>query len=157
MISYFKSPLGWIEIEKNANQLIALNFCEPPISNHTLTTDVTNEVVIQLNAYFSNKTIDCKISMAPIGTPFQQKIWKILLTIPKGKTLTYSEVAKYYGNKKSVRAVGAAIGKNPILILIPCHRVIGMDGSMVGYAGGIENKKQLLEHEGYPIQKTLNL
>ena len=74
-----------------------------------------------------------------------------------GKTLSYSELANRYGNKKAIRAVGSAIGKNPIMIFIPCHRVIGSNGSMVGYAGGIPNKKWLLEHEGFLIQKSLDL
>ena len=80
-----------------------------------------------------------------------------MASIPFGETRTYSEIASLYGNPQSVRAVGAAIGSNPILILVPCHRVLGRMGALTGYAGGLERKKWLLEHEGYPIQKVLNL
>lgn len=101
--------------------------------------------------------IDRKIKFIAEGTTFQKEIWEIVKRIPKGKTKTYKQIALTYGNINSIRAVANAIGKNPILLFIPCHRVIGSDGSMTGFAGGIERKKWLLEHEGASIQKTLDL
>lgn len=92
--------------------------------------------------------------MKPKGTEFQTKVWSILTKIPFGKTLSYLEIATIYGNKKAVRAVASAIGKNPILVAIPCHRVIGSNGILVGFATGLE-KKWLLENEGFPFQKEI--
>ena len=86
-----------------------------------------------------------------------KKIWEILKHIPKGKTKTYKQIALLYGNLKATRAIANAIGKNPIMLFIPCHRVVGSNGAMTGYAGGIEKKQWLLEHEGISIQKTLDL
>ena len=93
--------------------------------------------------------------MNPKGTEFQKQVWNILLTIPFGKTLPYIEVAQIYGNIKAVQAVAAAIGKNPILVPVPCHRVIGSNGSPVGFAAGLEKKKWLLENEGFPFQAEI--
>jgi methylated-DNA-[protein]-cysteine S-methyltransferase len=90
-----------------------------------------------LEEYFINKTIFSSFKLAPIGTPFQKKIWRLLSEIPMGKTRSYNDIAIQYGNSKAVRSVGAAIGKNPVMIFIPCHRVIGSNGSMVGYAEGL--------------------
>ena len=93
--------------------------------------------------------------MNPKGTESQKQVWNILLTIPFGKTLPYLEVAQIYGNIKAVRAVAAAIGKNPILMAVLCHRVIGSDGSLVGFASGLDKKKWLLEKEGFPFQTEI--
>ncbi len=91
------------------------------------------------------------------GTSFQKAVWKLLANIPIGESKTYAEIAALYGNPKGVRAVGTALGKNPVLIVLPCHRILGSYGALTGYAGGLEKKRWLLEHEGYPIQKTLAL
>ena len=93
--------------------------------------------------------------MNPKGTEFQKQVWNILLTIPFGKTLPYIEVAQIYGNTKAVRTVAAAIGKNPILVPVPCHRVIGSNRSLVSFAAGLEKKKWLLENEGFPFQAEI--
>lgn len=93
--------------------------------------------------------------MNPKGTEFQKQIWNILQTIPFGKTLSYLEVAQIYDNTKAVRAVAAAIGKNPILDAVPCNRVIGSNGSLVGFASGLDKKKWLLENEGFPFQTEI--
>lgn len=155
--SYYNSPLGWLEIETNNNELTALRYLEQPPEKKEVTNPINQEIEKQLTNYFTNKPIKNSFKMSPEGTPFQQKIWALLSEIKPGKTQTYLEIARRFGNKKAIRAVGSAIGKNPIMIFIPCHRVIGSDGTMVGYAGGIPNKKWLLEHEGFPIQKSLNL
>lgn len=102
----------------------------------------------QLNQYFAGqrKTFDLPLDF--VGTDFQRSVWNALLTIPFGETRSYGEIAAQIGNPKSVRAVGAANGKNPISIIAPCHRVIGANGELTGFAGGLENKKILLELEG---------
>lgn len=156
-ISHYKSPLGWIEIETKEEALIAMHFILTPKENQSPIKKINCEIEAQLANYFNNKSLDLNFKMKPKGTPFQQEIWKLVLQIEFGKTLSYSELVNRYGNKKAIRAVGSAIGKNPIMIFIPCHRVIGSNGSMVGYAGGIPNKKWLLEHEGFLIQKSLDL
>jgi methylated-DNA-[protein]-cysteine S-methyltransferase len=154
----YKSPLGTILIEEENNHLVGLRFGSTDlIDPTTVSTSFIQNAKEQLDAYFKKQINGFDIPIAPKGTPFQKKIWEILLSIPFGKHLTYTEVAQQYGNLNSIRAVGAAIGKNPILILIPCHRVLGKNGSMVGYAGGIQTKICLLEHEGLPIQKSLDL
>jgi len=101
----------------------------------------------ELNAYFSGRLEKFSVPMAPKGTPFQQQIWNHLLTIPYGKTTTYGKIAKNFGNINLSRAVGRANGSNPIFLLIPCHRVIGANGQLTGYAGGIERKAELLSLE----------
>ena len=88
------------------------------------------------------------LPLAPAGTAFQQQVWEALLTIPFGETISYGEQARRIGNPKAQQAVGAANGANPIAIIIPCHRVIGADGSLTGFGGGLEIKRKLLEHEG---------
>jgi len=105
------------------------------------------EVIRQLNAYFAGELREFEIPLLMLGTDFQKRVWKALLTIPYGETMSYGELAKKIGEPKAVRAVGAANGQNPIPIIVPCHRVIGSDGSLTGFGGGLENKKKLLELE----------
>ena len=105
------------------------------------------EVIRQLNAYFAGELREFEIPLLMLGTEFQKRVWKALLTIPYGETMSYGELAKKIGEPKAVRAVGAANGQNPIPIIVPCHRVIGSDGSLTGFGGGLENKKKLLELE----------
>jgi len=106
------------------------------------------DVMRQLNAYFAGELKEFEIPRLMEGTEFQKRVWKALLTIPYGETMSYGELAKKIGAPKAVRAVGAANGQNPIPIIVPCHRVIGSDGSLTGFGGGLENKKKLLELEG---------
>jgi len=101
----------------------------------------------QLDAYFAGELDRFDVPMAVHGTDFQKRVWDQLVQIPFGETISYSELARRMGDPKLVRAVGVANGRNPISIIIPCHRVIGADGSLVGYGGGLERKKWLLEHE----------
>jgi len=105
------------------------------------------DVMRQLNAYFAGELREFEIPLLLEGTEFQKRVWKALLAIPYGETISYGELAKKIGEPKAVRAVGAANGQNPIPIIVPCHRVIGSDGSLTGFGGGIENKKRLLELE----------
>ncbi len=106
----------------------------------------------QLERYFEGRLKRFDLALAPRGTPFQQRVWQALLQIPYGQTTSYSELAERLGNPKAVRAVGTANGANPISIIIPCHRVIGRDGSLTGYAGGLPRKALLLKLEGVKLQ-----
>ena len=105
------------------------------------------EVVNQLEAYFAGKLRRFDLALAPEGTPFQREVWSALTTIPYGETVTYGELARRLGRANASRAVGAANGSNPIPIIIPCHRVIGADGSLTGFGGGVAIKRRLLDLE----------
>ena len=109
----------------------------------------------QLQEYFKGDRTAFTFALAPEGTPFQQEVWQALLKIPFGTTLSYMDLAKRLGDPKAIRAVAAANGKNPIWIAVPCHRVIGSDGSLTGYAGGLHRKKWLLNHESPTPQQSL--
>ena len=113
------------------------------------------DCVTQLDQYFKGKRNDFDLKLNPQGTIFQKRVWEELLNIPFNKTRTYLEQSKALGDVKAIRAVASANGKNPIWIIIPCHRVIGSDGSLTGYAGGIWRKKWLLAHENPVKQKPL--
>jgi methylated-DNA-[protein]-cysteine S-methyltransferase len=113
------------------------------------------EITDELDAYFAGEREDFGLALQPHGTPFQMRVWDELTKIPYGETISYSELARRLGDPKLVRAVGLANGRNPISIVIPCHRVIGADGSLVGYGGGLERKKWLLEHEAVTSGRRL--
>ncbi len=108
---------------------------------------VFHRAVEQLEAYFEGERTSFDIDLAPYGTEFQREVWRALAAIPYGETRTYVEIASAIGKPRAVRAVGAANGRNPLSIVVPCHRVIGRDGTLTGYAGGIENKRKLLALE----------
>lgn len=113
------------------------------------------EAATQLRDYFDGKRTSFTFKINPKGTAFQQKVWSKLLGIPFGTTISYLELSKKIGDVKAIRAVAAANGKNPLWIVVPCHRVIGSDGSLTGYAGGLWRKKWLLEHENPSEQQSL--
>jgi methylated-DNA-[protein]-cysteine S-methyltransferase len=102
----------------------------------------------QLDEYFAGARLEFDLPLDALGTPFQRRVWTALAEIPFGQTISYAELARRVGDVKAVRAVGAANGRNPIPIIVPCHRVIGANGSLVGFGGGLERKQWLLEHEG---------
>jgi len=106
------------------------------------------EVVRQLDGYFDGSRTTFDLPLAPAGTPFQHRVWDQLARIPRGTTVTYGELAVQVGHPGAARAVGAAVGRNPISIVVPCHRVVGADGTLTGYAGGVERKASLLALEG---------
>lgn len=143
---YYKSPIGYIRIEAEDNHIIALDFVE------NIGEEKISEIIVQckkqLEDYFlgKRKKFDLDIKFLK-GTEFQIKVWEALRSIPYGKTVSYKWIAEKIGNPKAVRAVGGANNKNPIAIIVPCHRVIGSNGKMVGYAGGIEKKEYLLKIE----------
>ena len=150
-----KSPVGDLHLVSNGTKLVALIFDNSWKSflkkeSFTLTEkkdSVLSAAEAQLKEYFGGKRTKFDIPLELTGTDFQTQAWKSLLTIPFGKTVSYAEQAKKIKNPKAVRAVGAANGKNKICIIVPCHRVIGKNGSLTGFGGGIEMKKQLLNLE----------
>ena len=121
---------------------------DPHWSQHRGTDDLLTEARDQLTAYFAGHLRSFDLPLAPNGTEFQRRVWKVLTTIPYGTTMSYADVARRLRNTTAVRAVGAANGRNPIPIIVPCHRVIGSDGSLTGFGGGLDRKRWLLRHEG---------
>jgi methylated-DNA-[protein]-cysteine S-methyltransferase len=151
---FINSPLGIIKIVGDENGISEISV----LSEGDITTKIPKqlkEAVSQLKDYFSGKRNDFDFKINPKGTEFQQKVWQELLKIPFGKTISYLDLSKKLGDVKAIRAVASANGKNPLWIVIPCHRVIGTDGSLTGYAGGLWRKKWLIEHENPSNQQRL--
>jgi methylated-DNA-[protein]-cysteine S-methyltransferase len=146
--AYYESPVGLIELGATPDALTALYFIEAP-RRETTVTPLLTAAVQQLAAYFAGALREFSIPLHFQGTPFQQQVWQQLLTVPYGKTTSYQAIANALGNPKAGRAVGAANGQNPISIMAPCHRIIGSDGALTGYGGGLWRKEWLLRHEGY--------
>ena len=144
--SYYKSPIGIIEIVIENNTLISLKISDK-VEKSEKETDFIKDVKMQLDEYFSGKRKIFNIKINLNGTEFQKKVWRELKKIPYGKTKSYSEIAAKIGNKNVQRAVGSACNKNPIMIIVPCHRVIQKDGSIGGFAYGSEIKQKLLNIE----------
>ncbi len=115
------------------------------------------QTILQLDEYFAGRRKQFSLPLSPAGTAFQQKVWQQLIQIPFAETITYLHVAKRLGNVKSIRAAASANGKNPLAIIIPCHRVVGADGKLTGYAGGLHRKQWLLEHEAKAAGKKSSL
>jgi methylated-DNA-[protein]-cysteine S-methyltransferase len=154
-LSYYDSPIGRLPLITNENALIALlweddNPKRVPLKWKLIEDDneIANSVKIQLTEYFNGKRRVFDLPLEVYGTPFQKDIWKHLQNIPFGETRSYGQLAKAIGNPKASRAVGAANGKNPISIILPCHRVVGSNGNLTGFAGGVEAKDFLLKLEG---------
>lgn len=147
--SYYSSPLGEIEIKYNSENIFSFHFTNENFEkkDSVFTTTLINETFNQLNKYFDGSLKQFNLPIKIKGTPFQQKVWAKLLNIGYGKTISYLQLAKLLGDAKCIRAAASANGKNPFGIIIPCHRVIGSNGSLTGYAGGIKRKQWLLEHE----------
>ena len=152
--AYYDSPLGGMTMASDGIALIALKFVGTRFTFKfadgmpaTTALPVFNETCRWLDLYFAGEKPDFIPSLAPKGTPFQRRVWDILLTIPYGKTVSYGDIARRISPTMSAQAVGGAVGRNPIGIIIPCHRVIGADGSLTGYGGGLERKRWMLEME----------
>lgn len=143
---YYKSPIGILEIELENDTIQRLRVVES-CSKISERTGYFAEVVKQLNEYFAGKRVKFELNISPNGTEFQKKVWTELLKIPYGKTKSYQEIAEAISNPNAQRAVGSACNKNPILLLIPCHRVISKTGKLTGFACGIDRKEQLLNLE----------
>jgi methylated-DNA-[protein]-cysteine S-methyltransferase len=145
--SYYLSPAGWLRLQSDGEYITAIGFVdgkeEMIPDDHFLLQDG----VQQLQEYFEGRRRKFDLPIKQQGSPFQQKVWQLLMDIPFGKTVSYNELSKIYGDPKSIRAIASANGRNAIAIIVPCHRVIGSDQSLTGYAGGLPRKKFLLEHE----------
>ncbi len=152
--AFIESPLGITKIVGDENGISIISIlCEGEIT--TKIPKNLKECVSQLREYFDRQRHHFDFKINPQGTDFQQKVWQELLNIPFGKTMSYLDLSKKLGDIKAIRAVASANGKNPLWIVVPCHRVIGTDGSLTGYAGGLWRKKWLLEHESPSRQQSL--
>jgi methylated-DNA-[protein]-cysteine S-methyltransferase len=146
-IGYYTSPLGDLLITSQDGKITAVQFSSTATSE-THPTPVIEQCTFELDEYFYRGRKFFNVDIHLSGTEFQNKVWNELLLIPYGRTISYIELAMRIGDVNSVRAVGLANGQNPIAILVPCHRVIGKNGDLVGYGGGIDKKIWLLQHEG---------
>jgi O-6-methylguanine DNA methyltransferase len=146
-LGIYQSPIGLIEIKVTAGAIISLEFVEEVREEERL-DPIVEEAIRQLSAYFDGTRRDFDLPISPQGTDFQRLVWQHLLDIPFGQIISYQDLAKAIGKPEAIRAVGAANGQNPISIVVPCHRVLGSDGSLTGYGGGLWRKEWLLKHEG---------
>ena len=152
-IFYYNTKVGKIGIEENGIAITKVDFINKELQEEIIEINETNETALlkegikQLNEYLDGKRSSFDLPLEPKGTEFQKKVWNALKEIPYGETRSYGEIAKIIGNEKAARAVGMANNKNPIAIIVPCHRVIGANGKLVGYAGGLDIKERLLTLE----------
>jgi len=153
--TYYKTPIGIAKIVGDENGIQSVSVLEEDSYTSNEIPKCLQDCVTQLEDYFEGKTNNFNLKLNPQGTTFQKKVWNELLNIPYSKTRTYLEQSKALGDVKAIRAVASANSKNPIWFIIPCHRVIGSDGSLTGYAGGIWRKKWLLAHENPVKQQSL--
>ena len=155
--AHIQTPLGIAKVvsdEVGIHEISVLDE-EINIDNSENIPQILKDCIHQLAEYFEGKRTTFNLNLTPKGTDFQQKVWDELNRIPFGKTCSYLELSKKLGDVKAIRAVASANGKNPLWIVTPCHRVIGSDGSLTGYAGGLWRKKWLLEHESPVKQQSL--
>ena len=151
---FINTPLGTAKIKGNENGVSVISILQEGEISKTIPLEL-KDAVNQLQEYFEGKRQTFTFQTNPKGTDFQKRVWQELLQIPYGKTTSYLELSKKLGDVKAIRAVASANGKNPLWIVVPCHRVIGSDGSLTGYAGGLWRKQWLLEHEKGEKQQTL--
>jgi len=153
---FIETPLGIASISGDENGITKISITEDSEKKpSTEIPDILKEATTQLRDYFEGKRNNFNIKLNPSGTDFQQKVWQELSKIPFGKTVSYLDIAKRLGDPKCIRAAASANGKNPLWVVVPCHRVIGSDGSLTGYAGGLWRKKWLLDHESPVKQQSL--
>ncbi|HSD13249.1 MAG TPA: methylated-DNA--[protein]-cysteine S-methyltransferase [Flavobacterium sp.] len=152
--AFIQSPLGITKIQGDTDGIAVVSVVSEGDVSITIPESL-QEAALQLQEYFEGKRTEFSFQLNPKGTEFQQKVWKALLEIPYGKTTSYLDLSKKLGDVKAIRAVASANGKNPLWVVVPCHRVIGSDGSLTGYAGGLWRKKWLLEHENPEKQQSL--
>jgi methylated-DNA-[protein]-cysteine S-methyltransferase len=152
--AFINTPLGTTKIKGDENGICVISILQEGEISKTIPLELKTAVK-ELEEYFEGNRTDFTFLLNPKGTVFQQKVWEELLKIPYGKTISYLELSKKLGDVKAIRAVASANGKNPLWIVVPCHRVIGADGSLTGYAGGLWRKKWLIEHENPVKQQSL--
>jgi methylated-DNA-[protein]-cysteine S-methyltransferase len=156
MQEYFiETPLGIAHLKGDNEGIQSISVVETAAVSDDHVPEPFQLAVKQLREYFDGSLTEFSFPTNPKGTDFQKKVWKALLDIPYGKTISYLELSRRLGDEKAIRAVAAANGKNPLWIVVPCHRVIGSDGSLTGYAGGLHRKKWLLDHECPVKQQSL--
>ena len=153
--AFYKTPIGTAKIVGDENGIQSIVVLDDTIETSTNVPKCLQVCVAQLQEYFEGTRNHFDLTVNPKGTPFQIKVWKSLLKIGYGETKSYRAQSKAFGDVKAIPAIAAANGKNPIWIIIPCHRVIGSDGSLTGYAGGVWRKKWLLDHENPVKQQSL--
>lgn len=148
MLFCFKTPIGYLSLQSNNGKITTIKFSETDLNQNKTNSEIL-KCKEELLEYIAGirKNFDCKLELS--GTEFQKKVWKELMKIPYGKTVSYKYIAEQIGQKTAYRAVANAIGKNPISIIIPCHRVIGSNGKLVGFRYGLEKKLELLKIERY--------
>jgi methylated-DNA-[protein]-cysteine S-methyltransferase len=154
--AYFDSPIGRIEISCVENAIISISF----IAEGAAISEITHKPILgrcikELTEYFDGIRTQFDIPLLPVGTEFEKQVWKSLSDIPFGETCSYIDIANRMNNPGAVRAVGRANGANPIAIVIPCHRVVGADGSLTGYSGELWRKRRLLDHEARIVGSIL--
>jgi len=145
--AYYNSKIGLIEVNGTETGIVSLNFVEETVRKDTENHPCVEECVKQLDEYFGGARQEFSVNLILQGTDFQKQVWQQLLKIPFGQTVSYLDIATALGKPSACRAVGSANGKNPISILIPCHRVLGTAGKLIGYGGGLWRKEWLLRHE----------
>jgi methylated-DNA-[protein]-cysteine S-methyltransferase len=143
----FESPIGTVIVSASESGVTELNFSDGGDSPEGLGNHIVEKCLTQLDEYFSGRRVSFSVELDLRGTEFQLSVWRALLLIPYGRTSTYGRIAALTGRPKAVRAVGGANHSNPVSIIVPCHRVLGSDGSLTGYGGGLHRKKWLLDHE----------
>jgi methylated-DNA-[protein]-cysteine S-methyltransferase len=153
-ICHIKTPLGTATITGDHHGITSISISDEAVITSQKTPENLQTAFTQLQEYFDGTRTDFSLKINPKGTDFQQKVWIELCKIPFGQYCSYLELSKKLGDAKAIRAVANANGKNPLWIIVPCHRVIGADGSLTGYAGGLWRKKWLLDHEN-PIKQTI--
>ena len=151
---FLQTPIGCLHIEGDVEGVKKMTFTDQTLTSRHIPNELS-EATRQMREYFEGERNEFSFALKPAGTDFQQKVWKALLEIPYGKTISYQELAERLGDPLVIRAAASANGKNPIAVAIPCHRVIGSDGSLTGYAGGLSRKAWLLEHESPVKQMSL--
>lgn len=150
-----KSPLGYTKIAGNEHGIASISVLNSEEKESDVIPEELQDCVVQLNDYFEGKRTSFNLNLNPSGTFFQKQVWDELQNIPFGKTISYLDLSKKLGDVKAIRAVANANGKNPLWIVVPCHRVIGTDGSLTGYAGGLHRKQWLLQYESPSKQQSL--
>jgi methylated-DNA-[protein]-cysteine S-methyltransferase len=151
-IAHLKSPIGWLEIQAGSEGILAVNFIERKGGGRRKEPEADRPEALkacldQLGEYFRGQRTSFSVPLALGGTRFQRKVWDALLKVPFGKTVSYGDLAVTVGNPKATRAVGGANHHNPVSVIVPCHRVVGSDGRLTGYGGGLWRKEWLLAHE----------
>lgn len=149
---YYDTGLGTIGIAEDGRAVTGLFFGreQRPAGASGEETELLRRAALQLREYLAGERRSFELPLSPAGTPFQRLVWNSLLEVPYGETRSYGEIARSVGNPRACRAVGMANNRNPIPVFIPCHRIVGSDGSLVGYGGGLEIKERLLRLEGIP-------